>query len=206
MEDTYTREDVSPGRKSPGGRKDLNPEEDQTEDGMTKSGRVPQTEELPPDAPKKLSIDWEALLQRNGDVIGWIFIPAVSISYPVVQGDDNGYYLHRGIDREYLYAGCIFLDSMCDRTWLDYNSVVYGHNMRDGSMFAALKDLLAPETVRKCPYFWIFTPNGDFLFRIVSVHTAAPGSDTYTVRFKDYLADNAIHDADDTCRPSGNRP
>ena len=58
--------------------------------------------------------------------------------------------------------------------------------MRNGSMFARLKEFLSAETVQKCPYFWIYTPGGDFLFRVVSAHTAAPGSDTFIVRFKDY--------------------
>ena len=140
----------------------------------------------PLDAPKRKTIDWDGLKDRNKDIIGWIDIPAVEISYPLVQGDDNEFYLHRGIDKEYLFAGCLFLDSACDRELQNYNSIIYGHNMRNGSMFARLKEFLSAETVQKCPYFWIYTPDGDFLFRIVSAHTAAPGSDTFTVRFKDY--------------------
>ena len=140
----------------------------------------------PLDAPKRRTIDWDGLKSMNEDIIGWIDIPAVEISYPLVQGDDNEFYLHRGIDREYLFAGCIFLDSACDRELQNYNSIIYGHNMRNGSMFARLNEFLATETLQKCPYFWIYTPGGDFLFRIVSAHTAAPGSDTFTVRFKDY--------------------
>ena len=140
----------------------------------------------PLDAPKRKTIDWEGLKNRNEDIIGWIDIPAVEISYPLVQGDDNEFYLHRGIDKEYLFAGCLFLDSACDRELQNYNSIIYGHNMRNGSMFARLKEFLSAETIQKCPYFWIYTPGGDFLFRVVSAHTAAPGSDTFTVRFKDY--------------------
>ena len=141
---------------------------------------------LPLDAPKRKTIDWDGLKDRNEDIIGWIDIPAVEISYPLVQGDDNEFYLHRGIDGEYLFAGCVFLDSACDRELQNYNSIIYGHNMRNGSMFARLKEFLSAETVQKCPYFWIYTPGGDFLFRVVSAHTAAPGSDTFIVRFKDY--------------------
>ena len=140
----------------------------------------------PLDAPKRKTIDWDGLKDRNEDIIGWIDIPAVEISYPLVQGEDNEFYLHRGIDKEYLFAGCVFLDAACDRELQNYNSIIYGHNMRNGSMFARLKEFLSAETVQKCPYFWIYTPDGDFLFRVVSAHTAAPGSDTFTVRFKDY--------------------
>ena len=156
----------------------------------TKQQNGPMPLALPPapplDAPKRKTIDWDGLKNRNEDIIGWIDIPAVEISYPLVQGDDNEFYLHRGIDKEYLFAGCLFLDSACDRELQNYNSIIYGHNMRNGSMFARLKEFLSAETVQKCPYFWIYTPGGDFLFRVVSAHTAAPGSDTFTVRFKDY--------------------
>lgn len=112
---------------------------------------------IPLDAPKRKTIDWDGLKDRNEDIIGWIDIPAVEISYPLVQGDDNEFYLHRGIDKEYLFAGCLFLDSACDRELQNYNSIIYGHNMRNGSMFARLKEFLSAETVQKCPYFWIYT-------------------------------------------------
>ena len=54
----------------------------------------------------------------------------------------------------------------------NYNTILYGHNMRDGSMFAKLKEYKNPETLAVCPYFWISTPAEDCLYRIFSVHTA----------------------------------
>ena len=180
LEDAYTSvyesEEVSP----PG-------PETESETEQLNGSVPPAPHPAPPlDAPKRRAVDWDGLKNINEDIIGWIDIPAVEISYPLVQGDDNEFYLHRGIDKEYLFAGCLFLDSACDRELQNYNSIIYGHNMRNGSMFARLKEFLAAETLQKCPYFWIYTPGGDFLFRIVSAHTAAPGSDTYTIRFRDY--------------------
>ena len=142
--------------------------------------------EPPMDAPECLKIDWKGLLEKNEDIVGWISIPAVEISYPVVQTDDNEYYLHRGIDKEYLYAGCIFMDANSSPSLMGYNAIIYGHNMRDGSMFARLKDFQSEETFRKCSYFWIITPSSDNLYEICSIHQASSGSDSFTLRFRDH--------------------
>ena len=140
---------------------------------------------VPPDAPARIKVDWEALKELNPDVVAWITLPAVDLSYPVVQGEDNDYYLHRSINGEYLFAGCIFLDWHNSPEFKNYNSILYGHNMRDGSMFANLKQYNDSGALEACPYFWIYTPIEDILYRIFSVHTAAGGSDIYTVRFSD---------------------
>ena len=146
----------------------------------------PLIAKLPRDAPERKQIDWEALLERNEDVTGWITVPAVSISYPVMQADDNDFYLHRDIDRNYLFAGSIFMDADCSASLLRYNTIIYGHNMRDGSMFAKLRNFQDKETWNACRYFWIQTPEADALYEIFSIHTAAADSDTFTLQFADY--------------------
>ena len=138
---------------------------------------------LPEDAPERLYIQWTKLLEKNSDVMGWILLPALDLSYPVMQGEDNEKYLHRSISGEYLYAGSIFLDCKCSRSFRAYNTILYGHNMRDGSMFARLKDYRDPEVYGSCPYFWIFTPEKDLLYRICSVHPEGVGGSSYIIRF-----------------------
>ena len=132
----------------------------------------PLAAELPADAPQRMNVDWKMLLD----------------SYPVLQAEDNDYYLHRDINREYLYAGSVFMDTFNNPSMFNYNTVIYGHNMRDGSMFARLKELQDPEMLEKCRYFWIYTPEADLLYEIFSVHPARSGSETFTVRFTDYKA------------------
>jgi len=144
--------------------------------------------ELPEDAPERICIDWEGLLERNEDVVGWLSVPAISISYPVMQAEDNDYYLHRDINEEYLFAGSVFMDSYNSPDLSNYNTILYGHNMRDGSMFAKIRNFRDEETLESCRYFWIYTPGADFLYEICSIHYAAIGSETYTLRFKDYEA------------------
>ena len=141
---------------------------------------------IPEDAPEKISVRWNELQQKNEDIVAWIYIPALDISYPVLQADDNEYYLHRDVNREYLYAGSIFMDAWNNPFFYNYNTIIYGHNMRDGSMFARLKDLSDPDTIKGCRYFWIFTPEADLLYEICSIHGAVAGSETFTLRFEDY--------------------
>ncbi|MCD8015909.1 MAG: class B sortase [Lachnospiraceae bacterium] len=144
-------------------------------------------ENLPEDAPERITVDWDALTDGYADCIAWIQIPAVEISYPVMQSDDNDYYLHRAPDGSYLYAGSIFMDYLNDADMEDCNTVIYGHNMRDGSMFAKLKKFRDSEVMALCPYFWIYTPDGDFLYRIFSVHSVGAVGDAYTISFEDYI-------------------
>lgn len=143
-------------------------------------------QEFPPeDAPEQIVVDWQGLKKINEDVVAWIQLPAIDISYPVVQGEDNSYYLHRSIDGEELFSGCLFMDAYNNPDLQNYNTIIYGHNMRDGSMFAKLKEFDNPESWSDCPYFWIYTEHGEYLYRIFSSHRENVNSSTFTVRFTD---------------------
>ena len=146
----------------------------------------PLINQLPKDAPDRIEVDWEALQKKNEDLIAWILIPSVEISYPVLQGDDNEYYLHRDFNREYLYAGSIFMDKDNSPSFINYNTILYGHNMRDGSMFAGLKDFLDVGAYQLCRYFWVLTPEADLLYEIFAARRTMSGSSAFTVRFATY--------------------
>ncbi len=179
-------ENGSPETDSFGEETMKTPQEGNGSEMSSKHVWEPLIAELPRDAPERKQVDWEALRERNEDVTGWITVPAVSISYPVMQADDNDYYLHRDIDGNYLFAGSIFMDADCSSSLLLYNTIIYGHNMRDGSMFAKIRNFQDKETWNACRYFWIQTPEADALYEIFSIHTAAAGSDTFTIQFADY--------------------
>ena len=83
-------------------------------------------------------VDFEHLAQINPDVVGWIYIKDTNINYPIVQGRNNNYYLDKLFDGTYNAAGSIFLDAACSSDFLDSHSIIYGHNMKDKSMFADL--------------------------------------------------------------------
>ena len=167
-----------------------NEEYDQIRENYTRPGaeQVP-VDDVPDVLPKyenasaPLEPDWEALKATNKDVVGWIYVDATpSISYPIVwrKGDDE-YYLHRSFEGNYLYAGTIFLEGLNNPDFSDPLSLVYGHNMKNGSMFAMLKNLLDQETYDKNPYFWILTPNGNYRYHIFSVLQTQENSDVYAL-------------------------
>lgn len=144
---------------------------------VRKDGSV-ETEPLPIEAP---SIDWAGLKSVNADIIGWIDVPAVGIEYPVLQGGDNQEYLHQDVSGEWRTAGSIFLDSENSLDFTDPHSIIYGHNMRNGSMFASLKQFNSQDVYESCPYFWICTEKKDILYQIVSVHAAITGDESFTL-------------------------
>lgn len=81
---------------------------------------------------------YSTLYNDNNDFSGWVKIPGTSIDYPVMQHSDNDYYIHRNFRGEYQYSGLPFADSQCDLVNPGSNTVIYAHNMKDGTMFAPL--------------------------------------------------------------------
>ena len=138
------------------------------------------------DADKKdknwLKIDWDALPE---DCIAWIHFkhPKV-ISYPVMQGPDNGYYLHKDYKGEYAYSGSIFADSNNSPSFTDDNTIIYGHNMASGKMFGSLKKYRDPEFYKKNRKFCIYTRDGRKLtYKIYNAVLVSPSSKIYTYSF-----------------------
>lgn len=85
------------------------------------------------------TIDFEELRKINEDIVAWIQIPGIDVDYPVVQGEDNEYYLHHTFRKEVNKAGSIFLDYRNRADFTEQRVIIYGHNMKDGSMFSNLK-------------------------------------------------------------------
>lgn len=127
-----------------------------------------------------LGIGYEGLKARNDDFIGWLYVPEIDISYPIVYGDDNEYYLHNTFDGESNTAGCIFMEHESSPDFTDYNSFVYGHNMRNGSMFGNLKRLINEEDLYKeVTEFYVYTSDATMKYSIYSFYICEPDSDTY---------------------------
>lgn len=124
-------------------------------------------------------IDFENLQSENSDLIGWIRIRALDISYPVMQAEDNDYYLHRTFEREENIAGSIFLNYDNEPDFSDINSIVYGHNMKNGSMFGTFKNFGDEGVFEKSKYFWIYTRDLIFQYRIFSVAVVENAGLTY---------------------------
>ena len=130
-----------------------------------------------------IDVNWKSLKKINQDIVGWLYIGAVDISYPIVQGKDDDYYLHRTFERKDNFAGAIFVEAENKGDFTDPNTIVYGHNMLNGSMFGKLSDLTKKddEKYKKDPYFWILTPRGNYRYRMISIHVTGVTSEVYTL-------------------------
>lgn len=113
-------------------------------------------------------IDWNALRKTNPDVIAWIRLEDSNIDYPIVQGSDNDYYLHTRFDGTAAGSGTLFADYRSESPFGQFNTVVYGHHMKDGSMFGNLKKFKDIEYAERHRSFSIFTPNGSYELELVA--------------------------------------
>jgi len=148
----------------------------------TSPGTPAQTPPYPDieDAEPPLTVDWNKLKSINPEIVGWLYIDAQpKISYPICQAKDNDYYLHRTFERQDLFAGAIFMDFHNASDFSDPDSIVYGHNMKNGSMFGMLK--YVADQYEEHPYFWILTPEGNYRYHIYSIMSTAAESDVYTL-------------------------
>lgn len=123
------------------------------------------------------TIDFEGLKKVNPDIVAWIRIEAAGIDYPVVQGEDNDYYLHHTFRGESNIAGSIFMDYR-NVDFMDEKVILYGHNMRDGSMFAGLKDL----NVSEKPIAVVYTPAEILKYRLYEENFVSPKDEVYQLK------------------------
>jgi len=116
-------------------------------------------------------LDFEGLQAKNPDVCAWITIEGTNIDYPIVQGDDNSYYLRRTAYGEPNNAGSIFLDYRNSLNFDDFNAVLYGHNQRNGVMFHELTLFMKEDFRNEHRYIKVHLPNGELLlYRIFACY------------------------------------
>lgn len=131
------------------------------------------------------SIDLKALREVNPDVVGWIYIPNSVVNYPLMQGEDNQFYLaHTWEGNENPY-GSIFLEWRNSPDLTDFNTVLYGHNMANGSMFGILSNYAYQWFWEWNRYLYLVTDEGVLRYEIFSSYPADISSDTYRIRFSD---------------------
>ena len=120
-----------------------------------------------------------ALRQTNEDVVAWIWIPDSRISYPVMQGEDNDFYLNHTWQKKENAVGSIFLEWQISPDFSEFNTIVYGHNMKNKTMFSQLHDYQDIRFRDAHPYVYLLTDNGVWRYEIFSCYQAEVGSDTY---------------------------
>lgn len=116
------------------------------------------------------SIDHAALLAVNADYIGWLMVEGTDISYPVVQSRQELFYLRRDFNKNKSVAGTVFMDYQNNKAFTDTNTMLYGHNMQNGSMFAPLKNFLKKDFFEANRFVYISTPQGDYRYEIFALY------------------------------------
>lgn len=139
-------------------------------------------------------VDFARLQEDNPQAAGWLFCEGTAIDYPVMQCGDNDFYLHHSYTGAEDQSGAIFVDAQCAPGFADSNSIIYGHSMRDGSMFGGLESWEDQGYYEAHPVMWLLTPEASYKIRLFSGYTTSAYSDTYTIfrgpgsDLSDYLA------------------
>ena len=146
---------------------------------------APQIEQSP------INVDFNQLRSESSEVVGWIYSENTKINYPVAQhpGDNptiaDYYYLYRDIHGDYSGNGTPFLDVKCAGDFSDYNSIIYGHHMNDGSMFASISDYRKEGYYAEHPVLYLNTPSRNYRVEVFAGYITDADSSTYTVWFPD---------------------
>lgn len=115
-------------------------------------------------------IDFKKLKSQNQDIAGWIYIRGTTIDYPIVQGKDNEEYLHQDFNKKKSSSGTIFLDNNCKKDFTSDNNIIYGHHMKNGTMFAQLLKFREKSFLRKHNEIMIFTPDRTIHLKVISAY------------------------------------
>ena len=127
------------------------------------------------------AVNFEKLWKTNGDVVAWIYAPGTAINYPVVQGTDNEYYLKRMLDGRSNGAGTIFMDFRNEADMSDFNTILYGHNMKNGSIFGYLTRYRNQGWYDTHPVMWLVTPGETYRIDVLAGRTVEADDDAYII-------------------------
>lgn len=151
---------------------------DKADAGTTEEASEEITEE--PQLAAALDIDYDALTKINGDFVGWIYYAPLELSYPIVRGTDNDYYTQYTFENVRNSSGAIFMDFLNKPDFSHFNTIIYGHNMKNGTMFGSLKKLLNdPSMIEEDPYIYIFTKDKIMMYEICAAYITDVSSHTY---------------------------
>ena len=152
-----------------------------------------------------LKVDFDEFRKINPDVVGWIRYKCANIEYPIVQGRDNSKYLYTRFDGAYSDFGTLFVDAAAETPFEQFNTIIYGHHMQDGSMFGSLKKLKDLEFCRKHPKMELATPSDNYDLEIWAflnqpsdsiVFTSNVNSEEDREEYLDWIRNKAVYTTD----------
>ena len=128
-----------------------------------------------------IKVDFNVLKNENTDVVGWLYGEGTSINYPVLQSEDNDFYLHRLINKKYNSAGSLFMDFRNNSNLEDNNTIIYGHNMKNNTMFGSLDNYKNQNYYNNHKNMFYFTSEKNYLVKIFFGQTISVDSDIYSL-------------------------
>jgi sortase B len=135
-------------------------------------------------------LDFDVLYSANRHIYAWIYIPNTRINYPVLQHSvENSFYLHHNLDGTRGYPGAIYTELFNTTTFLDRMTVVYGHNMREGTMFADLHRFADAAFFEENPHIFVYTEDDIFVYQIISARRT---TDNHILFAYDLFKDNSF--------------
>ena len=152
---------------------------------------------------QNISIDFEELTGQNDDLAGWIVFDNLPINYPVVYSSDNEYYLTHTFSGNVNSAGALFIDAANKKDFNEYQTIIYGHNMKNGSMFGSLKKYKDYDFYKDNAYFTLCTPEVNYRYQIFSCRYVDALDELYTTGFEaddnyqnylDKMVENSLYD------------
>lgn len=130
------------------------------------SSTTSQTEKV------EVPVDFAKLKKANEDIYAWISIPSVNVDYPILQHPkDNAFYLNRAVNKKWSAYGSIFTEKYNTKDFSDFNTLIYGHNMRNGSMFGSLKKFRDASFFEENRYITIYMENRILKYEIFAACT-----------------------------------
>ena len=163
---------------TPGGEDAATPDdgEDDGEDKEPEKKPEPQKPE-----PETINVDFAGLTSKYPDVVGYIYSAYTGINYPIVQSSSNDYYLNHDLDGNVNNNGSIFVEHLNSSDFSDQNTIIYGHNMKSGLMFAHLTNYKSQHYYDAHPYFYIYTPTQNYKLNLYAGFVCEHDDEVYTL-------------------------
>lgn len=163
---------------TPGGEDAATPDdgEDDGEDKEPEKKPEPQKPE-----PETINVDFAGLTSKYPDVVGYIYSAYTGINYPIVQSSSNDYYLKHDLDGNVNNNGSIFVEHLNASDFSDHNTIIYGHNMKSGLMFAHLTNYKNQSYYNAHPYFYIYTPTQNYKLNLYAGFVCEHDDEVYTL-------------------------
>ena len=140
-------------------------------------------------------IDFDSLHEISEDAIAWLYAPGTKIDYVVAQAEDNDYYMYRLLDGTAAKCGTLFADFRSSDDFTDWNTLIYGHHMKNGTMFAGLMDYRDPEFYEEHPVMYLYVPGKRYKLELIAGYTTNVEDKVFSVpatrKDRDEILDHA---------------